>query len=82
MTRLCDRQWMTTAGPGFTTKLHSCPLALNHAEDCVCPCGARLGRCLPLTGTREPAEIPTRKPSEILADRATRQETFPRPGCA
>jgi hypothetical protein len=67
MTLACARQWQTT---DLTSKLHECERAANHKDGCLCNCGARLESCarLPSSGTG-PGEVPTRKPSEILADR-------------
>ena len=75
MTLACARQWQTTAPvQGGWSKLHECERAANHKAECVCTCGAVLESCarLPSSGTG-PGEVPTRKPSEILADRGTRQ---------
>ena len=74
MTLACARQWQTTGEA--LSNLHECERAANHKDECLCNCGARLESCarLPSSGTG-PGELPTRKPSEILEDRAIRQWT-------
>ena len=74
MTLACARQWTTTTDA--MSKMHECQLAGNHLGACSCKCGASLESCarLPSSGTG-PGELPTRKPSEILEDRAIRQWT-------